>query len=301
MRGDVAFLSVLAALVASGALLRYLPRKEQPLPFPQPPVREMIASISAVEAPPAGVADRTPPLPIGAYYVGVYVESIDPALAAQLRLEGGLVVRHVVPGSPAEAAGVQPNDLMLTGAGKPLRVALTLGQVVNQAQENEVEFQCLRAGEPLTVRMVPAKRPAEMWTPPVDTKVAAAPEGAGQWVYLSPAAQQARAKALKDLKLPDDFRLEIVPDSSADSPPPHLTLIVHADGREYACQGLKLDSLPQELRCSVEMVLASRPAIGSQAELGATIDALQRELREARDEVKHLRERIKSPVADRKN
>ena len=114
----------------------------------------------------AGADNLGTPVALGEYYVGVYVEPADPALVAQLNIEGGIVVRHVVPGSPAEAAGVKPNDIMLRAGDSPLLVVCSLGAEVNQAGAKEVHFELIRAGKPLSLTMTPSKRPAEIWTPP---------------------------------------------------------------------------------------------------------------------------------------
>jgi serine protease Do len=54
--------------------------------------------------------------------VGINVQAITPALAAGLQLPrtAGVIVSDVMPGSPAESAGVAPRDVVATVNGKPI-------------------------------------------------------------------------------------------------------------------------------------------------------------------------------------
>ncbi len=117
------------------------------------------------------------PASVGEYYIGVYVEPADPALVAQLKIEGGIVVRHVVPGSPAETAGVKPNDIMLRAGDSPLLVVCSLGAEVNKIGAKELPFSLLREGQQLSLAMTPTKRPAEIWIPPGVTQMGMTPSG----------------------------------------------------------------------------------------------------------------------------
>lgn len=199
----LALFLVLAAIAAGLVVLRFVPQLREgeqfrwvsastrtgrqgagrPVPLPPPPQSSMAATDHLGYARP----------PLGEYYVGVYVDSLDPALAAQLKLQKGIVVRHIVPGSPAEAAGLKPNDLLMTAGEAPLDQVCSLGAAINQAKETEIAIEVLREGQSLKVAMTPTKRPAQMWIPPnletasVD-EPAASPTATGKWVYIDPAA-----------------------------------------------------------------------------------------------------------------
>jgi serine protease Do len=54
--------------------------------------------------------------------IGVFVRTITPALAKGLRLsrEEGVILEDVIPGGPADAAGLKVGDIVLTVAGRPV-------------------------------------------------------------------------------------------------------------------------------------------------------------------------------------
>jgi S1-C subfamily serine protease len=54
-------------------------------------------------------------------YLGVRVRTPAPALKDLLKFEDGVLILDVVPGSPAEAAGIEAGDVILTFGGKPVR------------------------------------------------------------------------------------------------------------------------------------------------------------------------------------
>jgi serine protease Do len=93
-------------------------------------------------------------------YIGVMVETPGAALLAHLGLpEGtGLIATRIVPGSPAEKAGVKTHDLLLELGGKPLDRTETLVAQVQAAGDRPVTLKLLRAGKPLTIDITPERR-----------------------------------------------------------------------------------------------------------------------------------------------
>lgn len=53
-------------------------------------------------------------------WLGVFLAPVPEALAAQLGIEGGLIVRNVAKDSPADRAGIQAHDIMVSLAGREL-------------------------------------------------------------------------------------------------------------------------------------------------------------------------------------
>lgn len=188
-------LSLVLATVAAGlVVLRFTPQLREGEAFRVVGASPRIARQVPLPPPPhastASIEDNgfTRPL-LGEYYIGVYVDSLDPALAAQLKLQKGIVVRYIVPGSPAEAAGLQPNDLLITAGDEPLDQVCNLGAAVSKAQETELAIEVIREGQPLKVTMTPTKRPAQMWMPLTLETVNAedsSAASAGKWVYIDP-------------------------------------------------------------------------------------------------------------------
>lgn len=82
-------------------------------------------------------------------FLGVEVEPVDEALAAQLKLpaEHGLVVRYVVPDSPAAAAGVQRHDVLTRLDDQLLIEPRQLAALVRSHQAGDtVRLTYMRAG-----------------------------------------------------------------------------------------------------------------------------------------------------------
>lgn len=194
VQSGLAVFMVLIAMVAGLAVLRFAPDEhgqsafrlgalgsasKRNMPLPPPPQSSQVAT--------ERMGANLPPL--SEFYVGVWVDSIDPALAAQLKLEKGIVVRYIVPGSPAEAAGLKPNDLLLTASDEPLTQPCGLGFAVDKAKGGKLALELLREGATLTVALTPTKRPAKIWTPPevemAQTADPAAPPGADTAAHIA--------------------------------------------------------------------------------------------------------------------
>ena len=95
------------------------------------------------------------------YWIGVPVSPIDSTLRAHLptlAAEAGLVVNDVVKGSPADASGVQKNDILVTMGGKPLKTPDDLIEQIQAAQGKSVPLEILRVGKPMTITVTPARR-----------------------------------------------------------------------------------------------------------------------------------------------
>jgi serine protease Do len=95
--------------------------------------------------------------------IGIALDSLTPALARALGVDEstkGVAVGHVVPGSPAEKAGLQQGDIITGFAGEKVhdissfRIKVATSEV---AKAHEIEF--LRDGKRRTTMIVPA--PAE--------------------------------------------------------------------------------------------------------------------------------------------
>jgi hypothetical protein len=110
------------------------------------------------------------------YWFGVAVEKLQPVIAEQLKLlpEQGVMVMTVFAGSPAEKAGIRPNDLLVELNGKPLMSQEELAKAANMVlptkaaaangspnmQASEVVY--LRKGDRRAVSLSPERRPADI-------------------------------------------------------------------------------------------------------------------------------------------
>lgn len=102
------------------------------------------------------------PVKMSDYWIGLECYPVQEALRTQLQLpEGqGLAVASVVPKGPAAKAGIKPHDVLLKAADKPLGKVQDLIDAVDAAKQSTVKIELLRRGEPMTVEVAPAKRPA---------------------------------------------------------------------------------------------------------------------------------------------
>ena len=80
-------------------------------------------------------------------YLGVIIDPLTPELAARSGLSGqtGVVLRNILPGSPAEKAGLKPGDILIAFNGKPIQGPRALvRQLASTAVGAKVEIKVLR-------------------------------------------------------------------------------------------------------------------------------------------------------------
>lgn len=96
-------------------------------------------------------------------YLGVGMTNLTPEIARELgvREAGGAVVTGVLPGSPAEKAGLQPRDLIRRFNGRPVKDMLALRTRVAECEIGaRVELIIVRAGQEQTLVAEIAEAPA---------------------------------------------------------------------------------------------------------------------------------------------
>jgi serine protease Do len=93
-------------------------------------------------------------------YLGVVVESRPPQ--SRNGFEGGAGVRSVAPNSPAERAGVKPQDVIVGFGDEPVRSNDDLLNMLDaSAIGRDFDLRVLRGGRELTLRVRPQESPAE--------------------------------------------------------------------------------------------------------------------------------------------
>lgn len=126
-------------------------RGEEEAPKPAPPKPK-----------PAPPKPAPPPAPaVSRPWLGIQVEGLSEELRAQLDLpEGsGLLVGEVVPGSPAENAGLKKNDILLKLDGKPVQGQETLDEFMGAAKiGQEVTVVVLRKAKEQTFKVTLGER-----------------------------------------------------------------------------------------------------------------------------------------------
>jgi len=122
------------------APLRLAGRGRLPLP--------MLVPVLMIVAAPAAWAD--------AGYLGVNVQSVDEAMAAALNLEAGdaVMVREVMEDSPAEAAGLQKGDVILTIDGREARDPASFTRRVRRIDPGEkATLEVVRQGKSMNIEV----------------------------------------------------------------------------------------------------------------------------------------------------
>ena len=90
--------------------------------------------------------------------IGVGLQTITPTLATALKLsrDSGVIVSDVLPGGPAESAGVRINDVLLSADGRPLEtVPAFMGVSFAHSTGERIRLQLLRGREDLAVEVAP--------------------------------------------------------------------------------------------------------------------------------------------------
>lgn len=88
-------------------------------------------------------------------FIGAQMQDLDPALAEAFGVgeRAGAVLVDVVPGSPAERAGLEPGDVILAVNGQQVSNAADVRNRIGLLRVgSEVVFDVLRSGQPLQVR-----------------------------------------------------------------------------------------------------------------------------------------------------
>jgi serine protease Do len=95
-------------------------------------------------------------------FIGINIEPLRPELARALKageVDGSPVVTQVVPGAPAEKAGIQPYDVIVEMDGKAIRSPEALVSAVTSVPVGkQLEAKVLRSGKEFRFRMDVAKR-----------------------------------------------------------------------------------------------------------------------------------------------
>lgn len=92
-------------------------------------------------------------------YIGVQIQAVNPTLAAGLHLaqDWGVMLSDVIPGGPAEKAGMQIRDIVVRIGGKPIENARDFSAALYQHSIDEsVNFDVLRGNQKMStaVRLI---------------------------------------------------------------------------------------------------------------------------------------------------
>jgi len=97
-------------------------------------------------------------------YMGASIQPVTPELADSLGIPGkkGAIVADLVPGQPADKAGMKPGDVVQALNGKSVADASELTRLVAQTKPGDVmRLQVLRGGKTMTIEIRAGVRPSE--------------------------------------------------------------------------------------------------------------------------------------------
>lgn len=89
-------------------------------------------------------------------FLGVYIQDLTPALAKELglKIKEGALITEVMPGSPAEKAGLKEKDVIISYNGEPVRNASDLKNYVLLTKPGtEVDLRVIRNGKEIIIKV----------------------------------------------------------------------------------------------------------------------------------------------------
>lgn len=109
--------------------------------------------------------DAGQPAVVGRYWIGLGGVTTPPEVRAHVDTgdSPGVLVREVVPGGPAAAAGVEPMDILTHANNQPLGSLAELAEVVGEVGQakGKIVLEFLRKGRPQTVFVTPEWKEVE--------------------------------------------------------------------------------------------------------------------------------------------
>lgn len=240
-------------------------------------------------------------------WIGVECTPLDPAMRAQLKLEApqGMLVRTVVPGSPAAKAGIEPFDVLLKVGDRPLTNVATLTEAVVQSPDKDLAIELLRAGEPKKVSVRPEPRPEQYITHlpgPPGVVVGPNAEQIQSWID-NVRKGQAMAGPMqfdvireawvvgREAELPADMTVTI---TKTGGKPAGVT--VKQGDQTWEAREDKLDELPAEVRAHVESLLFRGPRRLKNLDLEAQARQVQHAVESADRTAREALEKLQADV-----
>lgn len=200
--------------------------------------------------------ERRVPLP--KFWIGIQGDHVDETLRSQLGIEHGILVRGVMPDSPAAKAGVKTHDILLSVNDKALHEVPDLFDPIGASEGKPIKLTLLRAGKKESIEVQPETRPEDQ-----------VPETAQQEVVVSETVGPFAAfpqplrvffmnapVAVDSVALPDDVTISI---TKQGKQPPKIS--VKRAGESWDVTPDKMDQLPPDLRPMVASMLQGSGSI----------------------------------------
>ena len=106
------------------------------------------------------VAEAAPDTFENQYRIGLDCAPAPEVLRVHLRLhdDSGMMVNHVMPGSPAERAGIKRHDVIVEANGHPVASIVDLSRAVNEARDAEMSIAVIQEGQERLLKVTPEER-----------------------------------------------------------------------------------------------------------------------------------------------
>ncbi len=143
--------SMMFAFALVGAILIAQEKPTTPAPQPQPEKAKATENTPPQET-------ETPKIP--EYYLGIQCVPVPLLWSEHLNLDGkGMLIRAVVPGGPAEKAGIKQGDIILSIGGKDIKLITDIFAALDQEPGKEQTVGVLQKGKKTELKITPEKRP----------------------------------------------------------------------------------------------------------------------------------------------
>lgn len=204
--------------------------------------------------------------PADGYWVGLQLEPAGETLRSQLKLEGeqGLVVTELFPDTPAVTSGFAKHDIVLKVDEQPATDVEGFNKIVQETKgEKELTVTLYRGGAPQTIKVTPAKRPADQVfglrvAPPLgqeDVLLEWLPKGLDpehpmRVEFFHPGFVVGGSAGAKVSDLPNNLSVSI---NKSGAEPAKIS--VSKGGEKWEVTEKELDKLPPDVRGHVERML----------------------------------------------
>jgi membrane-associated protease RseP (regulator of RpoE activity) len=207
-----------------------------------------------------GPTSEPGPVKLGEYWVGVQCYALHDAKGE------GVGVASVVPGGPADAAGIRQHDTIVRAGSHPIRKIQELVDAVEQAQGKPLAVELRRDGKSQTVTVTPEKRPEgaelsrslpmsddpdwrrlEQWLEQM--RPGAHPGGPMRFRFLQPGTLIPPGTPVRP-PLPENMTI-VITKTGADP----ARVVVKRGGETWETTEEELGKLPEDVRTHVERLL----------------------------------------------
>lgn len=188
----------------------------------------------------------------GKHWIGVHAVPIDDALKSHLNLEDRLIVRAVLPDSPAAKAELAQHDILLKFGDRKIKNLEDLLKAVSANKDKAVKLVVLRGGKEVTIDIQPIDRPADIEaTLPEDFRLRAPFQ---DWLGAGGRFRVIGPGVFEELPaLPGNLSITVTKQN--DEP---AKIAVKRNGESWEITENEIDELPEEIREHVRRRLDGR-------------------------------------------